>query len=972
MPPTPKNEGEELEIDTKTSDPQDVEPLRKKKTPKDAEPKKDTYDLSNKDDADDVHEANGENESTNLFAESKSERTNGRRIANAISNARCFGRAYNPSKAKRTIKIPGNAEEGLEERSIAPPILDKAWEYFEHYTLPRCFANRFDSAPGRKYSRAEPGEHQEKTNLYPVWGTPMGDMADFGIGVGMYFDMVRFFGIVALIAGFMSTPSILFFMNDYSSDDREGIQNSLNVGSAICTNTTWVPCPNCTMDVFDSWPTKTDKPPRIANATVGDSGLFFIRKNNCELNSTFSIMNLATIFFFAFATLVFMFLQRKMRARLDEGEQTSSDYSIQVKNPPHNAKDPESWKAFFETAFEDVHVTVCTVAIDNEDLIAKLVERRKLLLQLQNRMPPHIEFCSEDLERTVLQCPEPGFFSRVLCCSAGPKDLYDKIQAMDEDIERTADVTFPASSVFITFETEEMQRRVLEEMTYPTLCRGVVDSRYKLAGLVLEITEPDEPSSIRWKDLDELRSTRVVQRLVTFIITCGLIVLGAVFIALARKRSITTSAILIVVFNSLTPMVVRYLTSFESHVDETSYMSSAYIKVTLLRWVNTAIVTAIITPFAYTIADGQHLIEGLRILFTAELVQRPILQLTDIMGNLKRHYFAPRAKDQRRMNLLFFSQPYSIGERYTDVTKLLFLTCFYATLFPSAWFFSAAILFVYYWVDKFCVLRMWKQGPKINGTISVYSVYFFLVCVITYAVMGTYNLAMFPFDNVCETDEVVPADYVNVFTFGTNDVTFTVAADSKAYKYCDQDMFRYKAAFPPLPSDQLDGSEWMSETQVKFLPIYAWSSIGIISAVAAVIVFRFFIKFVIPLCSRRYKSQGRANEEAFSEVLEIEGYIPHVDIPGYEFPFLMCDITNIDDELIGWRGHNAKDFDTLIYDVPQVLRRRKSKKNLMAENPAFSQVMHWPPTEEVKFKKVVTNSPRDDSMLMCSLRFLFQ
>jgi hypothetical protein len=449
-------------------------------------------------------------------------------------------------------------------------------------------------------------------------------------------------------------------------------------------------------------------------------------------------------------------------------------------------------------------------------------------------------------------------------------------------------------------------------------------------------------------------------------------VLGAVFIALARKRSITTSAILIVVFNSLTPMVVRYLTSFESHVDETSYMSSAYIKVTLLRWVNTAIVTAIITPFAYTIADGQHLIEGLRILFTAELVQRPILQLTDIMGNLKRHYFAPRAKDQRRMNLLFFSQPYSIGERYTDVTKLLFLTCFYATLFPSAWFFSAAILFVYYWVDKFCVLRMWKQGPKINGTISVYSVYFFLVCVITYAVMGTYNLAMFPFDNVCETDEVVPADYVNVFTFGTNDVTFTVAADSKAYKYCDQDMFRYKAAFPPLPSDQLDGSEWMSETQVKFLPIYAWSSIGIISAVAAVIVFRFFIKFVIPLCSRRYKSQGRANEEAFSEVLEIEGYIPHVDIPGYEFPFLMCDITNIDDELIGWRGHNAKDFDTLIYDVPQVLRRRKSKKNLMAENPAFSQVMHWPPTEEVKFKKVVTNSPRDDSMLMCSLRFLFQ
>jgi len=392
-------------------------------------------------------------------------------------------------------------------------------------------------------------------------------------------------------------------------------------------------------------------------------------------------------------------------------------------------------------------------------------------------------------------------------------------------------------------------------------------------------------------------------------------------------------------------MVVRYLTSFESHIDETSYTTSSYIKVTLLRWVNTAIVTAVISPFAYTIADGDYLIKSVRILFTAELAQRPILQLSDIAGNLKRHYFAPRAKDQRRMNLLFSTAPYSIGERYTDVTKLLFLTCFYATLFPSAWFFSAAILFVYYWVDKFCVLRVWKQGPKINGNISIYSVYFFLMCVITYAVMGTYYMAMFPFDNVCETDEVVPGDYVGVYELGTNGNAFTyVSTNSKAYKYCDQDLFRYKAAFPPFPSDQPDGSEWMSEIQLKFLPIYARSCIGIISAVGAIVAFRFFIKFALPLFSRtRYMSQGRANEEAFSDVHEIVGYIPHVTIPGHAFPFLMCDITHIDDELIGWQRDNVNGFNTLI---------DKSQKNRMAENPAFSQVMHWPPSDANSSPKV--------------------
>jgi len=906
------------------------------------------------------------------FIDTTSEMTIGRRLANEISKTCCLGACYNPSKNKRPTKIPGHDEEGLNERVIEPPILDSAWEYFEHYTLPRCFANRTETVAGRKYQRAEPGENQEKTILYPVWGTPLADMADFGIGVGMYFDMVRFFGIVALIAGFLSTYSIVFFTNDYSPNGREAIVNPMNTGSAICTNTSWVPCPNCTMDVFDAWPTSKDSSIRVVNGTAPDNvqEVFFILKNGCDLDSALSIMNLATIFFVAIATFVFIYLQRRMRSFLDEGEQTTSDYSIRVKNPPHNAKDPESWKIFFETVFEDVHVTVCTVALDNEDLIAKLVRRRKYLLELQNSLPVHIPFCAEDLEKTVLQCPEPGFFSRVLCCSEGPKDLYDKIQAIDEDIEHTTDHSYPASSAFITFETEAMQRRILEEMSYPKLCKGIVDSKYKFEGIILEVSEPDEPSSIRWKDLDESKNKRVIQRVVTFMITVVLIAGGAALIALARSKDITLSVILVILFNSITPMVVRMLTSFESHTDETSSMSSAYIKVTLLRWVNTAIVTAVISPFAYTIMDGNHLIESLRILFTAELLQRPILQLTDWLGNLKRHVLAPRAKDQRRMNLLFSSHTYSIGERYTDVTKLLFLTCFYATLYPIAWFFSAAILFVYYWVDKFCILRMWKQGPKINGMISIYSVYFFLLCVITYSVMGTYNMAMFPFDNTCETDEVVPDFYEGTYVMGTKN-TITISSDSKAYKYCDQDMFRYlPSVFPPFPYDQPDGSEWMNETQLKYLPIYGWSCIGIIATVGAVIAFRFFIKLVLPLFSKRYKTQGKAIEQAFSEVLEIEGYIPNVDIPGYAFPFLMCDISGIDDELIGWRGVCEHGFDNLIYDMPQVLRRRKSKKNLTAENPTFSQVMHWPPSDEVEIKKVT--SPRNNSFFGSSLRFFTQ
>jgi hypothetical protein len=232
--------------------------------------------------------------------------------------------------------IPANEEEGIKERIIEPPRLDKGWEYFEHYVLPRCFANREATEKGRTYSRAEPGEDQEKTMLYPVWGTPLQDMGDFGIGVGMYFDMLRYFGLVALIVALISTPALVFYASsEYSPDGKETIGNPVNKASAICTNTYWVPCPNCTKDDFNTWPTSLDDIPRVVNGTAPapnqDKEVVFMLRNGCELNETFSIVTLAGMFFFCLSTLVFIFLQKRMRMKMDENEQTTSDYSIRIK-----------------------------------------------------------------------------------------------------------------------------------------------------------------------------------------------------------------------------------------------------------------------------------------------------------------------------------------------------------------------------------------------------------------------------------------------------------------------------------------------------------------------------------------------------------------------------------------------------------------------------------------------------------------
>ena len=148
-------------------------------------------------------------------------------------------------------------------------------------------------------------------------------------------------------------------------------------------------------------------------------------------------------------------------------------------------------------------------------------------------------------------------------------------------------------------------------------------------------------------------------------------------------------------------------------------------------------------------------------------MQRPIIQLSDTSGQLKRHFFAPRAPDQRRMNAAFMPPFIDIGERYTEITKVLFLTFFYSTLMPASFFYAAAIFVVYFWTDKFCILRTWRQAPRINSEISTLSMYVIFMTVLAYAVMASYSIAQYPFDNACLDRESSSVDFVGTYTIQT-------------------------------------------------------------------------------------------------------------------------------------------------------------------------------------------------------------
>jgi hypothetical protein len=84
------------------------------------------------------------------------------------------------------------------------------------------------------------------------------------------------------------------------------------------------------------------------------------------------------------------------------------------------------------------------------------------------------------------------------------------------------------------------------------------------------------------------------------------------------------------------------------------------------------------------------------------------------------------------------------------MTNVLFLTFYYALLFPIGFFFAAATLAIHYFVDKHCLLRKWAQAPMLGSSIADMSrIYFFSLAIAVYAVMSSYNFASWPYDNAC-------------------------------------------------------------------------------------------------------------------------------------------------------------------------------------------------------------------------------
>jgi hypothetical protein len=267
------------------------------------------------------------------------------------------------------------------------------------------------------------------------------------------------------------------------------------------------------------------------------------------------------------------------------------------------------------------------------------------------------------------------------------------------------------------------------------------------------------------------------------------------------------------------------------------------------------------------------------------------------------------------MNLQFQGTQFELAERYTNMTKILFLAFWYCAIYPGALFMCAFALLINYFVDRISLMRTWKRQPHLGTKISEVSRrYFFAVAIVALAVLSSYYWSAFPFDNVCVSNTTVNEAYVGswqVTPFGSTaktnssggeDATQVGAADLD-FQFCLQDFFRFPRGeyrFPFIPEFQPEGLEWMTSEQESVTRIYGWSAL--ILAFLVVLVFIFMIaRSVIGMFFKdSFDPTGKDQGVNFSDVPSMSSYVPQVESTVYSYPLLACNVDAIDHDLLEW------------------------------------------------------------------------
>ena len=470
------------------------------------------------------------------------------------------------------------------------------------------------------------------------------------------------------------------------------------------------------------------------------------------------------------------------------------------------------------------------------------------------------------------------------------------------------------SRVYVTFETEAGMEHALE--TFETSGFRRMVSKYlgwesentpeAFENVVLNVSRPVEPSEILWHTSHVRRSERWVRLAVSFGLTAALVV-GVYYVSINIDDA-NSLALWVTFVNSALPVFLKAMQLMvEVHREYGDDQDSMFLKLLLARWANTVIAAFI--AYGRRSRLSATALSGVMSILLMDAFLLPVLRVFDVYDLFMRYVVGPRQPSQQDMNALWSGADWNIAERYTDIMKTLGVGLFYAAAVPYGLLVTAAALLTSFFVDHYCLLRLWAWKPDFDDQISRRAIGCIALLVFVHVLVAQYffqNWGVYPtaaIENSCFN--FTNTEYrKEALRAGDCDAT-TISAG-----HC---LSKFLVCAPSNAEDK----PW-ERTSAQKLARRAYPIIGGFALAIAIwrlvgIVFKRCLKeFIWGTHSHDYDKQMPVGFRDLGDEMAISAYVPTVPhpVPG-EPPLIAANITGLPDDFLPLPPGKPKEFYTI-------------------------------------------------------------
>jgi hypothetical protein len=709
----------------------------------------------------------------------------------------------------------------------------------------------------------------------------------FGPVVGMLFFVNQLFACAFLAMFLVSIPSMLHYTSDgYSNGTSARFEGTVLYGSAVCNNSIAVNA-FINRSVYEQFMAGSDtfasfhgSNPLLLQTTVHKACYL----GDAQLTTSACVV---AILLLTYTTFFVMF--KRFLIKVDEMQQTPSDYSIMIDDPPLDAYDPKEWIGYFGRFGEVVGVTIL---VNNGDLLERLAKRQ------------YLKILVEGMDGMKFM---PGISQQYRALLNSMRIGLDKIHYIEQyqrnemAIESLMQQTYQVTSVFVTFEHEAHHRKALKTLQQGVLpaaldiAIGLPDDMLFRAGTeeahVLALREAPEPSEILYQHAGTASSEqRSMQQLVMLLfLACFMFIEFRIVKTMAEELP-ALAGIVITFSNCVVPEVLHLLSHlFEVHEVVSEKVESMFNKVSLFRYFNTVIIIHMLTDWSHTL-DEEHLTKVQNILIF-DAIGTPFFYAFNAAHYFRRYVLANLVTDELDLHQALSGARVRISDRYSNLAKCMFVGLFYLPLLPAGALFGFVHCALANVADRVGLTHQWKPIPPSGGKTLFRILSTHVACaIITHGYMGVYFFSGWSYDETC------PAEASGM--------------DNGQYYYtCNKQQAALFNTNPP----------WMREEQAATVLLY--------QATCALALVGGSILFVV-LGKDRIASLfvptihfGDEDQKVpWSTVDSIGLYVPSCEFAPFPAPLLACDSSQISTNRMPWKRGDTSFY--CVYDGAQEVAQR--------------------------------------------------